>query len=117
MVQTLAERAVSDLVVVLETEYEGARRLVCDAVPARTLLVPRALTLVEETSRDRRRDLAGRAVVVDVVARVLAGKTGVDSMVEVVCPDPVQSESPENRRPDQSHVVAAVFRDDENLPI
>src|SRR5262249_12455969 len=103
--QALTQRAVADLVVVLQKQNKGGRRQV--AARRAALLaaaMARRLSLVGEAFREHARDPRGGIVgIIGVVAVVLAGEQHVERVVAVIVPLRVEIAAEVARR------IAVVF--------
>src|SRR5690606_5422728 len=84
--QTLAEGAVAELVMVLQEQYEGARRKVRAGFATR-FAAAILLALVDETFAEETCQLVGGVLaVVGVIALVFTGEQGVQHVVAIVVP-------------------------------
>ncbi|MDR8969313.1 hypothetical protein FEP58_05702 [Burkholderia multivorans] len=116
--QPLAERAIADLVVVLQERHERGRRQLRARLAARCAVVQRRrFALVRESFAERAREMTQRRVRIRaVVAVALAGQQHVRAVVEVVVPLRVEAVRPEQARgiafvlEHQMHVALACGR-------
>ena len=85
-VDALAERAVADLIVVLEERDERGQRKVGAGLPARRAPIRRVLALKAESLGEAARQHADGVLIVDVVAAPVARDGHVQRVVDVVVP-------------------------------
>ncbi len=108
----LPERAVADLVVVLEEAHEGGRRQVAARLPAQVAAIPGALALEREALGEAAPEVRQRRLVVLVVAAALAGERHVERVVHVVVPLGLVEGPPARRALEVAGLVGAVLQDE-----
>ena len=106
----LAERAIADLIVVLEEAHEGGGRQVRGGLAAGAAPVPGPLALEREALGEASAEMRQRRLVVAVVAAALAGQEHVQRVVHVVVPLGLVERAPAVRPSEVARLVGAVLQ-------
>ena len=94
VIEAIAQRAIADLVVVLDAVDEARSRQVFRRRAARAAEMRRDLAGVEPALPDRRSQILGAAAIILVIALALARERHPHLVVEIVGPDRVESQGP-----------------------
>src|SRR5919202_3227955 len=116
MLEPLAEGAIPDLIMVLDTVHKCCRWEVGRRGSTRLAGSRAGLPLKEPTGAKRRRDFSRAAREIAIVTLVFTGQRHAHGVMKVVGPDGVKPVSAGSDRAYEPGLVAGVFRDKHEVP-
>src|SRR6185312_13608739 len=115
--EAIPERAIADLIVVLQTEHELLGRDPFGGSPSWLAVVLRVLAFVDPAASHDPRQLADRAGEILAAPRGIARQQPSSRVMEVVGPDAIEAEAVFRNGPDDLAFVPLVLGDDKDWAI